>query len=81
MTFAYDLDGDGLFDDFTGQSGMFGPLDPARPGETFDIGVRVTDGEGGDATAFQTFTVIPEPASLLLVGLGSLLVFSSRRGG
>lgn len=60
LTFDWDLNGDGLFDDFTGSSGQwsFG-----QEG-TYPVGLRVSDGDGGYAYgSFTVDTFAPQPIS------------------
>ncbi|MEC4852714.1 MAG: PKD domain-containing protein, partial [Jaaginema sp. PMC 1079.18] len=69
LTFDWDFNGDGIFDDFTGTSGQWSFADPGM----FDVALRVSDGDGG--FAYRSFTVeaVPEPSSLLgFVTLGLL---------
>ncbi|MBE9114383.1 PKD domain-containing protein [Lusitaniella coriacea LEGE 07157] len=66
LSFDWDLNGDGLFDDFMGQSGQFSF---AKPG-LYDVKVRVSDGDGGVTVGSFTVESVPEPGT----GLG-LLVF------
>lgn len=53
LTFRWDLDNDGQFDDFTGGSGRWSFY---RPGQ-FRVSVRVDDGDGGAATGSFVVTV------------------------
>jgi hypothetical protein len=55
-SFAWDLDGDGAFDDATGAKASFVPADGARPA------VRATDATGATAAA-DAALLVPEPAS------------------
>jgi uncharacterized repeat protein (TIGR03803 family) len=73
LTYAWDLDGDGQFDDASGDAATFKALDgPA----TQQVSVRVTDATGLSAVATTTLTVhnvaptvsIDPPALLLLRG-------------
>jgi hypothetical protein len=69
LSFDWDFNGDGIFDDFTGTSGKWSFADPG----VFNVALRVSDGDGG--FAYQTFTVeaVPEPGSILaLVAVGIL---------
>lgn len=69
LTYEWDWDNDGMFDDFTGTAGTI-------PGFYFPINtvnnrvtVRVTDGDGGQDTAFfyvNVNAVIPEPGSIIV---------------
>jgi hypothetical protein len=84
MTFAYDLDHDGNYNDYaqTGSLTSFGTTTFQTAG-AHEIGVRLTDGRGG--TAYATFDVdvldvppapadlaVPEPSTLSMFGLGAL---------
>ncbi len=66
LTYNWDFNGDGVFDDFTGASGQWSFLDPG----SHQIGVQVSDGNGGyDYSYFNVETEpdsreIPIPSSL-----------------
>lgn len=75
LTYDWDFSHDGLFKDFTGQSGKWSfPVSGL-----FDVGLRVSDGNGG--FAYKSFKIesVPEPSSVFGVmavgalGIGSLL--------
>jgi hypothetical protein len=69
LSFDWDFNGDGLFDDFTGNSGKWSFADPGL----FDVTLRVSDGDGG--LAYRQFTVqaVPEPTGILsIVAVGVL---------
>ena len=84
MTFAYDFDQDGLYDDYS-QSGKVlnssGTYSFSTAG-TYTVGVKITDGLGG--TGYSSFDVnvfnpapepssVPEPTTLLVwSGLGAI---------
>ncbi|NEP43394.1 MAG: PEP-CTERM sorting domain-containing protein [Okeania sp. SIO2H7] len=69
LTFDWDLDGDGLFDDFTGSSGEWSFSDPGL----YAMNLRVSDGDGGFAFASVEAKAVPEPGSVLgLLTLGAL---------
>jgi hypothetical protein len=78
LSYAWDLDGDGLFDDSTAVSGLFGPYGVALNGQTVNISVRVTDDAGGFVTQSALVSIVPEPASAGLV-LGLACAFARRR--
>ena len=84
MVFAYDLDGDGNYDDYqtTGSLTSNGSTVFNSIG-THSVGVRLTDGLGG--TTYGNFDVqvllqpVPEPASLAIFGTIGLLACGRRR--
>jgi uncharacterized repeat protein (TIGR03803 family) len=58
LDFAWDLDGDGAFDDASGASVDFATDDPARDGDgVYEVSVRATDATGLSAVAATTVTV------------------------
>ncbi|XWK88099.1 MAG: PKD domain-containing protein [Phormidium sp.] len=75
LTYDWDFDGDGLFNDFTGLSGQWSFADPGL----HNVNLRVSDGDG--AFAYGSFKVkaVPEPSSVLgflafgAFGISSLL--------
>ncbi|NEQ40243.1 MAG: PEP-CTERM sorting domain-containing protein [Okeania sp. SIO3I5] len=78
LTFDWDFDGDGLFDDFTGSSGEWSFSNPGL----YAMNLRVSDGDGG--FAYGSFTAeaedVPEPGSVFgLLTLGALGVCSRLR--
>ncbi|OZH53430.1 hypothetical protein AFK68_17700 [Hydrocoleum sp. CS-953] len=76
LTFDWDLDGDGLFDDFTGSSGEWSF---SRPG-LYAMNLRVSDGDGGVAYGSIEVNAVPEPSSVFgLLTLGALGVGSRLR--
>lgn len=75
LTFDWDLDGDGAFDDFAGASGETTFSEDG----IYPLAVRVNDDDGGAAVSTFTLTVVPEPAGLsLLAFCGGLTLL--RRG-
>ncbi|HAA30369.1 MAG TPA: hypothetical protein DCE56_25125 [Cyanobacteria bacterium UBA8553] len=77
LTYDWDFNGDGIFDDFTGTSGQWSYADAG----TYDVMLRVSDGDGGVAyRSFKVETVtaqgVPEPSSVL-----GVLVFSAFGAG
>lgn len=76
LQFDWDMNGDGIYDDFIGQSGQWSYADDGL----FTVGLRVSDGDGGVAFASLDVTVekVPEPNTVLgligfsLVGLKTL---------
>jgi hypothetical protein len=74
LTYEWDLDGDGVYDDFTGQLGSTQLNDPNQT----HIAVRVADGDGGYATESYGF-VVPEPSTAGLVGVSALIVLTAGR--
>ncbi|NEQ39133.1 MAG: PEP-CTERM sorting domain-containing protein [Okeania sp. SIO3I5] len=76
LTFDWDFDGDGLFDDFTGSSGEWSF---SRSG-IYAMNLRVSDGDGGVAFASFQAKAVPEPGSVFgLLTLGVLGVGSRLR--
>jgi len=83
LTFDWDLDGDGLFNDFTGSSGEWSFSNSGL----YAMNVRVSDGDGGFAYgSFEVEAVttadesVPEPGSVFgLLTLGALGVGSRLR--
>lgn len=72
LTYNWDLNADGAYDDYTGASGQWsyhGLGDHA-------VGVQIDDGDGGVATGGFTVTVVPEPTSVLVLlsGLAGMLM-------
>lgn len=69
LSFAWDLDNDGLFDNDSSN-----PTSPLyyTPGH-YKVNLLVSDGDGGTATQSFEFDIIPEPASVVMMGLGGLL--------
>jgi PKD repeat protein len=61
--FSWDLDGDGAFDDASGFILNFAEIPGTGPG-TFDVGVRVTDSDGGAGIARQAVTIHDLPATV-----------------
>ena len=59
LQFDWDLNGDGIYDDFVGSTGQWSFADDGL----FNVGLRVSDGDGGVALASLNVTVekVPEP--------------------
>lgn len=71
LVYSWDLDDDGVFDD---ASGVLGSMLLDNP-ELTSIGLRVTDGDGGEAIQRHTLNIVPEPASAsALLGLLGLVL-------
>lgn len=78
LTFSWDLDGDGLFDDAITNQGNGGSasdsvvfLAPASPPNLLNLGVQVSDGDGGvDTILFNV--IVPEPATVVMMGIGAI---------
>ncbi|MBD2654128.1 hypothetical protein H6G45_11670 [Synechocystis sp. FACHB-383] len=62
MTYAWDLDADGHYDDGTGVDTTFIPTQPG----IYTIGLQVTDADGASSTDTTTITVQDKPAENLL---------------
>jgi hypothetical protein len=69
LTFDWDLDGNGEYDNFTGDRGGYAFDEKG----VYTVGLRVSDGDGGFAYSSFTVETVPEPASVLgLLTLGAL---------
>lgn len=68
LTYEWDLNGDGVFDDFVGASGQWSFPEYAN----YKVAVRVSDGNGGYAYGSFNVESVPEPGSTL-----GVLVFSA----
>jgi len=76
LTYDWDLNGDGSYDDFTGAAGQWSFLNPGN----HLIGLRVSDGDGGFAYGSFKVEAVPEPASVLgLLTIGILGFGATRR--
>lgn len=91
LSYAWDLDDDGAFDDASGMAPivswalLFAALHP-RVGQSYVLGLRVTDSFGATDTASALISVLerttpslPEPSSVALVLLGIGLAGSIAR--
>ncbi|MGB3693145.1 MAG: PKD domain-containing protein [Spirulinaceae cyanobacterium] len=70
LTYMWDLDGDGEYNDFLGNSGNWSFTDVGIQ----TVGLKVTDGDGGEAFSSFNVTVnqVPEPSSILgILALGA----------
>jgi hypothetical protein len=61
LTYEWDLNGDGLFDDFVGAAGQWTFPDYGN----YKVAVRVSDGNGGYAYSSFDVESVPEPSSAL----------------
>lgn len=68
LTYQWDLNGDGLFDDFTGATGKWSFPEYGN----YKVAVRVSDGNGGYAYGSFNVESVPEPSSTL-----GALIFST----
>lgn len=68
LTYDWDFNGDGLFDDFTGVGSQWSFLTPGL----HTVGLRVSDGDGGFAYGSFKVKAVPEPSSVM-----SLLAFGT----
>src|SRR5206468_3820245 len=59
VSFAWDLNGDGQYDDATGPTPAFSAAGMTGPA-TITIGLQITDSAGHIKTAFTTLKVIPQ---------------------
>lgn len=76
LSYAWDLDNNGFFNDDFNQTTF-----PAvfYPNGTHTVWLRVSDPDGGVSTQSLTFTIIPEPSTLVLLGIGSALALAVYR--
>lgn len=82
LTYFWDLNGDGFYDDFTGASGSFDFASLGLPdGTILNLGVMVTDDDDLDIASFTVQLVnVPEPTSLGLIGaIGMIALRRSRK--
>lgn len=82
LSYAWDFDGDGQFDDFFGQSGKW----DFKKNGFYNVGLKVSDGDGGFAySSFDVEVSVPEPTSvtaLLAFGiLGSGAALKRKKSG
>jgi hypothetical protein len=75
LTYSWDLDGDGDYDDFVGR---FGSMIFDTQGQQ-TLSLLVEDADGGQAIRSVTFTVVPEPGVLLFLVTGSVGLLRRRR--
>jgi hypothetical protein len=75
LTYDWDLDGDGSYDDFTGKKGQWSFLDPGN----HLVRLRVSDGDGGFAYGSFRVQAVPEPMSLLGLFTAGILGFGATR--
>lgn len=77
ISYAWDLDGDGQFDDSTDPNPSFdySTLPSLFSGQLLNLGLQVNDGDGGSDEHLFTLTIqnvpVPEPAGFTLAGLAA----------
>jgi len=71
LAYNWDWDNNGLFNDYTGASGTIPANYYPNSIGAHKVSVRVTDSYGGVATDSFILTVVPEPSTLVMVGLGA----------
>ncbi len=82
-SWLWDLDNDGQYDDGSGSilnrsyDYLVNTLH-LEPGQQYTVGIKVLDNENEWATDISTLTIIPEPATMALLGLGGLLLCRKR---
>lgn len=75
LTYEWDLDGDGLFDDYQGYAGEF-VLEQLG---LDSIGLRVRDDDGGETIRRIALRVVPEPSSAVLFAAAIASLLRQRR--
>jgi hypothetical protein len=71
LTYNWDWDNNGLFNDYTGASGTIPANYYPLTNGAHKVSVQVTDSYGGVATDSFILTVVPEPSTIVMVGLGA----------
>jgi len=71
LAYNWDWDNNGLFNDYTGASGTIPANYYPLTNGAHKVSVQVTDSYGGVATDSFILTVVPEPSTLVMVGLGA----------
>jgi|GEM_PF-3010700 len=79
LTFSWDLNGDGQFDDLVQSPGAGGAQSAATSAVLnavglYTLGVRVTDGDGGEDVRTFAVEIVPEPSSLILALMAGVFV-------
>jgi PKD domain len=77
LTYSWDLDGDGQYDDFTGASGQF-DFSSYQNG-IYGLAVQVGDGDGGFDTQSFNLNIVPEPSAFTLIALAGIGIVMRRR--
>lgn len=87
LSFAWDLNNDGVFNDSAAVAPSFTVGSAALIGSNYVVALQVTDSFGAHAVTASTVTVVkelppavvPEPVSLALFGVGALGLSAIRR--
>lgn len=75
LSYSWDLDNDGDYDDATGSSGLHSFSEEGL----YSVGLRVSDGDGGfDYDSFEV-SVIPEPGVMAMMGVFAVGLWGCRR--
>ena len=78
LTYNWDMDDDGEYDDFTGAAGEW--MFPDGEEGLKPIGLQLTDGDGGvDTQVFELVVTVPEPTSMALLAMGGLAMLKRKR--
>jgi len=75
LTYNWDFDHDGYYDDFSGKSGQWSYSSAG----SYAVRLKVSDGDGGRDSRSFSVTVIPEPVTFLLLSIGSFCLIGKQK--